>query len=34
MEQNLSSYYIFHTVAQCGNISKAAVTRFQFVQHI
>ncbi len=24
MEQNLSSYHIFHTVAQCKNISKAA----------
>lgn len=24
MEQNLSSYYIFYTVAACGNISKAA----------
>ena len=28
MEQSLSSYYIFHTVAQCGNISKAAEKLF------
>ncbi len=28
MNQNLSSYYIFHTVAECGNISKAAAKLF------